>query len=261
MKYAVLTKRKLLLFCLIFVLLIAILCTAVKVSFVVSASYSAKKLPIYSVETNEKKVALTFNAAWDDSDVTKILSILDNYKIKASFFLVGQWAEKYPESAKLIYSKGHELQSHSYSHKDMTKLSQHDAIAEITKAQDAISKITGTKPLLFRAPSGAYDSKTIEIAEEVGVIPIQWSCDSIDWKNPSPEKMNERILKKLKTGSIMLFHVGAKNTPDALPAIIENIKKQGYEFVLVSELIYKDNYVIDSTGRQHKEVSAFESIE
>ena len=256
MRYLVIGKKRLLLIAIIFCGFLAILFTSVTATSVITANSNNRKIPIYSVETDKKKVALTFNVAWDDKDVRKILDVLDNYGIKSTFFFVGEWVQKYPQSASLIYSKGHELASHSQTHADMTKLTHDKALFEITQSQEIISKISGQKPILFRAPSGSYDNKTIEICEETGVIPIQWDVDSIDWKNPTPQKMYDRVTKNIQTGSILLFHVGAKNTPDALPSIIEKIKDMGYEFSLVSDLIYKDNYYIDHAGRQHKNNSA-----
>lgn len=252
MRYAVINKKRLLLSLLVFCAFLGVLFSAVSATSAISANTDVKKIPIYSVEREDKKIALTFNVAWDDKDVRKILDVLDNYGLKSTFFFVGEWVQKYPDSASLIHSKGHELASHSQTHADMTKLTHDKAMLEITQSQEIISKISGKKPLLFRAPSGAYDNKVIEVAKEAGVYTIQWDVDSVDWKNPTPQQMYDRVTKNIKNGSIILFHVGAKNTPEALPSIIEKIKDEGYEFALVSDLIYKEDYYIDHAGRQHK---------
>lgn len=257
MRYLVISKKRLVLIAIFLCGILAVLFTSLSATSVITANSGARKIPIYSVERDDRKIALTFNVAWDDKDVRKVLDILDNYGVKSTFFFVGEWVQKYPESASLIYSKGHELASHSQTHADMTKLSHDKALLEITQSQEIISKISGEKPLLFRAPSGAYDNKVIEVAEEAGVYTIQWDVDSVDWKNPTPEQMYDRVTKNIKNGSIILFHIGAKNTPEALPAIIEKIKADGYEFSLVSDLIYKEDYYIDNTGRQFKKSNSY----
>jgi peptidoglycan/xylan/chitin deacetylase (PgdA/CDA1 family) len=126
---------------------------------------SQKPLPIYSVDTAEKTVAITFDCAWGASDIPKILDTLKNEKVKASFFLVGQWAEKYPDETRLIAKEGHNLANHSQNHFHMPHLNESKLALEITQCNDTIKKITGITPKLFRPPYGAYDSKTIRIAE------------------------------------------------------------------------------------------------
>ena len=207
--------------------------------------------PIYSVETQEKKIALGINCAWGNEDIEQILKVLDQYKVKASFFVVGDWAERYPQSVKMIFKAGHEVESHSDTHADMTKLSREGLQREIRKSNRKIEAITGQKPKLFRPPSGAYDNEAIKVIEEEGLFPIQWDCDSLDYRDLTADQMWERISKKLRRGSILLFHSGTKNTAGALPQIIEAIRAEGYEFVMVSELIHPRPYTVDFEGRQH----------
>lgn len=217
----------------------------------VRAAASQRKHPIYSVDTPEKLVALGINCAWDNADIPQLIQILDTYHIKATFFAVGDWCDDYPDSVKALYDAGHEIGSHSDTHADLTKLDKQGIQREIRDSAQKIQAITGQRPNLFRPPSGAYNSQVVEVIEQEGFYPIQWDCDSVDYKNPTPEQMRARIMKKLRTGSILLFHSGAKNTPDALPLVIEAIQAQGYKFTPVSKLIYTGSYTVDFEGRQH----------
>jgi polysaccharide deacetylase family sporulation protein PdaB len=209
------------------------------------------KHPIYSVETPEKKVALGINCAWDNGDIGQILEVLEQHNVKASFFLVGDWCDRYPDSVRQIDGAGHELGSHSDTHADMTKLDREGILREIRSSKEKIKNLTGKTPTLFRPPSGAYNNQVIEQIEAEGLFPIQWDCDSLDYRNLTPDEMQQRIFKKLRNGSILLFHSGAKYTPQALPQIIEAIRAEGYEFVMVSELIHPRPYRVDFEGRQH----------
>jgi polysaccharide deacetylase family sporulation protein PdaB len=215
-------------------------------------SASKRSLPIYSVETNEKKVSFGFNCAWDNTDIPDLIDILDQKSVKATFFVSGSWCKKYPESVKALYDAGHEIGSHSNTHADLAKLGRDEIIKEIQLCNEKIEKITGVKPRLFRMPSGSYNDLVIDTIKSQNMTPIQWDCDSIDYKNPTTEQMNKRIMDKIGNGSIMLFHSGAKNTPAALPVIIDSVKSKGYIFVTVSELIHPEPYTIDINGRQFK---------
>lgn len=210
-----------------------------------------RKLPIYSVDIEEKRASLGFNCAWDNADIPQLIEILAEQNVKATFFLAGDWCDNYPESARALAEAGHEIGSHSNTHKDMAKLDQQGILDQISRSEEKITALCGKKPNLFRMPSGSYNNLVIETLGQQGYYAIQWDCDSIDYKNPTPTEMRDRVLKKLRPGSITLFHSGAKNTPAALPMIIEAARAQGYEFVPVSELIFTDNYTIDFEGRQH----------
>lgn len=212
---------------------------------------SPTRLPIYSVETEEKLVALGINCAWDNDDIPQILEILGHYNISASFFLLGEWCDKYPESVVQIHEAGYEIGSHSDSHTDMTTLGPEALRREIQEGCQKIETLTGIPPTLFRPPSGAYNNQVILAIEEEGLFPIQWDCDSLDYRGLSPDEMQTRIFKKLRPGSILLFHSGAPRTPEALPQIIEAIQAEGYTFVSVSQLLYPRPYTVDHEGRQH----------
>ncbi|MCY6370577.1 polysaccharide deacetylase family sporulation protein PdaB [Clostridium ganghwense] len=209
-----------------------------------------KKLPIYCVDTKEKKVAISFDASWGANNTIKILDILDKYNVKATFFLVGRWSDEFPKETKEIYIRGHEIGNHSDTHPDMTTLSNDKIIKEISATDAKLMQLIGTDTKLFRFPSGSYNDKSVEAAESTNHYCVQWDVDSIDWKEQGAESEYIRVINKVKPGSIILFHNTAKYTPENLPKIIEELKSQGYEFVKISDLIYKDNYHIDYTGRQ-----------
>ncbi len=211
-----------------------------------------RDLPIYCVQKGEddKVISISFDAAWGNEDTEELIKILDKYKVKTTFFVVGSWVDKYPESVKQLSDAGHEIMNHSNSHPHMTSLSKEQMIEEVTKCDDKIKKITGKKPTLFRAPYGDYDNAVIGAMRESGHYTIQWDVDSLDWKNLSAQEITERVVSKVKPGSIVLFHNAAKNTPEALPAILEKLQKDGYKIVPISELILKDNYTIDHSGMQ-----------
>ncbi len=248
MKYVVITKKHLLIFgCCFMASIIAIICS------VGVLADSDRKLPIYCVDTAEKKIALSFDAAWGNDDTETLISILDKYDAKATFFVVGAWVDKYPESVKQLSDAGHMVMNHSNTHPYMTKLSREQMTDEIKSCNEKISKITGKTPTLFRPPYGDYDNATIETVEKLGMYTIQWDVDSLDWKdNATSDSIYKRVTSKAKPGSIVLFHNDAECTPEALPRILDTLKKDGYEFVFIDELIYKDNYEIKHDGTQCK---------
>ena len=209
-----------------------------------------RRLPIYCVETNEKKIAITFDAAWSAEDTDEIIKILNEYNAKATIFVLGTWVDDNPEAVKKFYDNGHEIANHSDTHKLFSKVSREEVIKEIEECNKKIEVITGEEVKLLRAPSGDYDNKSIEIAESMNMKMIQWSVDSLDWKKLSVDEMYSRVVTKTENGSILLFHNGVENTPKALRKILAKLKNDGYEFVTVSELIYWDNYKIDHTGKQ-----------
>ncbi len=224
-----------------------------------AASTEEGGLPIYSVETEEKKVAVTFNAAWDDKELDRVLHTLSEYNCRCTFFLVGTWAEKYPEAARKIRDAGHEIACHSYDHAHFSKLSEEEIRSDLEKSDTIIKEITGADCMLFRAPYGEYTPSLTRICRETGRYCIQWDADSLDWKGLSAAEMEERILSRLRNGSIILFHVGAENTASALPALLEKIRAEGYAFSTVGDLIYKENYTVNHEGRQvqtNREASA-----
>lgn len=216
-----------------------------------------RDLPIYCVDRGEEKVcSVSFDAAWGNEDTEELIAILDRYKVKATFFVVGSWVDKYPESVKQLHDAGHEVMNHSDTHPHLTKLNEADIIKEINTCSDKIEAVTGKRPNLMRPPYGDYNDKVVSTARGVGHYTIQWDVDSLDWKDLSPSAIHERVTKRVKPGSIVLFHNAAKNTPAALPQILETLIGEGYRFEPISKLIYKEGYRIDNTGRQIAVVSA-----
>lgn len=213
---------------------------------------TVRLLPIYSVKTDEKKVAITFDAAWGNSDTNELIEILAQYDAKATFFIVGDWAERFPADVKAFFDAGHEISNHSNTHAAFPSLSVEGIRKEIELCNEKLKEVTGETPKNIRFPSGDYDNKSIGTAKDMGLFVIQWSADSLDYKGLSPEKITERILSNTKEGSIILFHNDVKNTPVALRTILASLKIQGYSFVTVDELIIKDDYRIDHMGCQIK---------
>ena len=209
-----------------------------------------RELPIYCVDTPEKKVAISFDAAWGADYTEKLLKILKNYDVKTTFFLVGFWVDKYPEMVKRIDEEGHEIGNHSSRHPHMSQLSKEQIIDELAKTSEKIEAITNKKVTLFRPPFGDYNNRLIETARAMGIQVIQWDVDSLDYKDYGADAIVKRVLSKVRSGSIVLFHNNATYTADALPIILKNLQKEGYKIVPVSELIYKENYYIDHTGMQ-----------
>lgn len=216
-----------------------------------SAAASERRIPIYSVETTEPRVAISFDAAWGADRTEAILDILDRYGVKTTFFLVTFWVERYPDMAREIVARGHEIGMHSTSHPDMTALSRAQMRRELEENHRVIREITGFDARLFRPPFGAYNNTLIEVVEdELGFKTIQWSVDSLDWKDVDAAFIERRVLDRIGPGDIVLFHNNAEATPQALPRILERLQADGYEIVPISRLIYWDNYLINHEGRQ-----------
>lgn len=211
-----------------------------------------RKLPIYSVQTDEKVVAISFDAAWGADKTEKIMDICDEYKVKATFFLVGFWVNDYPETLKKIYERGFEIGLHSTTHPDMTHLTEKQQKLELEQNKDIIYAVTGVKPNIFRPPFGAYNNRLITTCEKLGITSVQWSVDSLDWKGLSAGQISSRVCSQTENGSIVLFHNNSDNIIDALRMVLEFYTKNGYKVVPVGELIYKSNYIINQQGKQIK---------
>ncbi|QAT49350.1 polysaccharide deacetylase family protein [Caproiciproducens sp. NJN-50] len=222
----------------------------------VQASASKRLLPIYNVKTEEKKIAISFDAAWGNEETQTLIDILKEYNVKTTFFVVGAWVDKYPDSVKALAAAGHEVCNHSDTHPHMPKLSENDMKKQISSCNDKIKAVTGVSPILFRPPYGDYNNPVIKTTQDLDMYAIQWNVDSLDWKNPTPQQIIDRVTTKVKPGSIVLFHNGAKNTPAALPTILKTLQSQGYTIVPVSQLILKSNYTIDQAGMQISNPSA-----
>lgn len=214
--------------------------------------YSPRLVPIYSVDTSDKKVAITFDSAWGADKTLKILEILKEYKVKATFFLCGFWVEEYPEMVSAIYDAGIEIGTHSNTHADFTKLSEAEMNIELTTSVNLIEDIIGEKIKLFRAPYGSYNNTVIKSAENLGLKTIQWDVDTLDWKGLDGVEICNRVASKVKNGSIILCHNNSEHILDALPLVLTRLQNMGYSVTSVGDLIIKDNYYIDNLGIQRK---------
>ena len=216
----------------------------------VGASATTRQLPIYCVQRDQKLVAISFDAAWGNEDTQQLIDILGQYKVPATFFVVGEWVDKYPESVKALHDAGHEVMNHSNTHAHYPQLSANEVVADLNACNDKIEKVTGTRPTLVRLPYGDYDDNSINAVRSIGMEPIQWDVDSLDWKDLAASEIVQRVTSKVQPGSIVLFHNAALHTPEALPSIIQSLLQEGYTFVPISQIILIGEYTIDHTGRQ-----------
>lgn len=241
---------------LLVVLIITLLCLCVGVGATgaegVFYNRKNRKVPIYSVDRNDKKISISFDCAWGVDYTDKLLEVMEKYNVKCTFFTVKFWAEKHSDYVEKIFKAGHELGSHSSTHKYMSRLTEEQIKEEITSSCEAIEKITAQKVKLFRPPYGDYNDRLISCVESLGLKTVQWSVDSLDWKDLSSDSIVERVVKGVKSGSIILCHNNGLHTAEALPKIFEVLQAQGYKFVPISELIYHEGYTIDANGVQRK---------
>lgn len=221
-------------------------------SITVSSSVNGQLLPISSVETEKKQVALTFDAVEGNGDTAKILETLKKHDVHATFFLSGGWVEAYPEDVKALLGAGHDLGNGSESYKSMPQLTGEQCMAEIEQVHIKVQELTGYDMFLFRPPYGDYDNQVVSSAAKCGYYSILWDVDSLDWKDYGTESILNNVLKSenLQNGSIIRCHSGAKYTAEALEKLIGGLEKQGYEIVPVSQLIYKEKYHLNGKGRQ-----------
>ncbi len=253
MKIFLVSKKLLSAYCAALLLAVGLLCfgTGNSISVFNDDATSERLLPIYNVDRGDEKIcSLTFDAAWDDADTDQLIEILDRYGVKATFFVVGSWVEKYPQSVKKFADHGHEIMNHSDTHPHINQLSEEKVKEEILGCADKIEAITGKRPTLFRGPYGEYNNTVIRAAKSLGHTVLQWDVDSLDWKDLDTDDIVTRVIKRTKPGSIMLFHNGAKNTPAALPKIIEKLQTDGYKFVPVTELLLPEPTELDHKGTQ-----------
>ncbi len=213
-------------------------------------------LPIYSVEREDKAISISFDCAWGVEYTDKILNALRVSDVKATWFMVEFWTEKYPEYVKKIDAAGHEIGTHSATHSYMSKQNAEEIRLELKTSSQAITDVTGKEVELFRPPYGDYDDELIKTASEEGVYTIQWDVDSLDWRDLSATDIAMRVINGAKSGSIILMHNNGLHTAEAVPIIIETLKNKGFTFVPIGELIYRENYTVDVTGRQKPVQSA-----
>ncbi len=223
---------------------------------VAQVSATPRLIPIYGVGTTEKEVAISFDAAWGAERTPAILDTLDKYGVKTTFFLVGFWIDDHPDVLQEIAARGHEIGNHTATHPHLNSLDKAGIREELGSVNEQITAATGQTCILFRPPYGEYSNKVVEAAQEMGLYTIQWSLDSLDWKDLSADEIYSRIVGNIHPGAIVLFHNNGLHTPEALPRIIQTLQGQGYKIVPISQLIYRDNYYIDHRGFQRRRSSA-----
>ena len=217
-----------------------------------TAVVAAKKvLPVYSVEREEPVISVTFDASWGGDKTMKILDLLDEYHAKATFFLVGIWVDKYPELVKTIAERGHEIGNHSDSHAHFTQISDSQIRQELDRCSDKIEALTGVRPTLFRPPYGDYNSKVVTIVRDEGYECVQWSVDSLDWKNRGVDDLIKRATTNVHKGDIILFHNDSQYIVEALPAILKHYQAQGFQMIPAKDILLTGNTTIDVQGKQH----------
>lgn len=251
MRFYVLKLRTI---CICLVVIIVAILLSINIDGINSAQvffgYANRKVPIYYVQTEQKQVAISFDAAWGADKTEGIMEILKEYNTGGTFFLVGFWTDKYADIVKKIDENGFEIGTHSNTHPDMAKLSAEQIKQELEASIKLITDITGKDVKLFRAPFGSYNNILIDTADSMGLKTIQWDVDTLDWKGLSGEEICSRVLSKVQNGSIILCHNNSDHILEALPLILDRLQKQGYKITSVGDLIYQDNYEIDRNGMQ-----------
>jgi polysaccharide deacetylase family sporulation protein PdaB len=250
-------KRQNIIFYVACLVAVVVLCASISFSSIAGVYFgeTTRKIPVYAVARDEgadKVIALTFDAAWGADKTLKIIEILKEYDAHATFFLVGFWIDKYPEETKAIAKAGFDIGNHSENHLNMPRLSSEKMADEITSVNKKVFDLTGTTPTFFRAPFGDYANNLMTCVEDLGMVGIQWSIDSLDWKGLGVKEITERIVPKAKSGDIVLFHNNSDHVLDALPVVLEALRNKGFKFVALSEMVMTDNYYVDSQGVQRK---------
>ena len=210
-----------------------------------------KELPIYCTEQREKVIAISFDASWGADKTIPILDILDQYQVKTTFFLVGNWVERYPEMVQEIARRGHEIGNHSDTHAHMNKLTEDGIRKELKMMSDRVEKLIGIRPTLFRPPYGEYNDRVISVARSEGYEAVQWSIDSLDWKDRGTQDIIKQCTQRVEKGDIVLFHNDSNDIVNALPSVIQHYQALDFKIIPVSEILLNAPYTIDVQGKQH----------
>ena len=198
----------------------------------------AREMPIFYVKKKAPEICLTFDISWGEKTLPLVLKILEEQQTPATFFLSGPWAIKHSDAVKDIYSQGHEIASHGDRHVNLSQYPKETVKENITKAHRDLLSIVDRVAPYFRPPNGDYDDLVIDTARELGFETIIWSVDSLDWKNPGPDYMVNRVLERAFPGAIILCHASdsSREIHLALPGIISGLRKKGYRLVTLSQL-------------------------
>ncbi|CCO09414.1 polysaccharide deacetylase family protein [Desulforamulus hydrothermalis] len=198
--------------------------------------YERTIAPVYRGSDREKKIALTCNVFWGEEYIPRMLEVLADHQVKITFFVGGTWVRDFPDLLQKIDAAGHEIGSHGYSHPHPDRLSKAGNLQDMQRAEKLIYDTIHKRPRLYAPPYGERGPAVLKAAEEQGYTFILWSIDTIDWQRPAPHVMVRRVVEKAHNGAIVLMHPTAP-TVKALPEIIKLLKKEGYQFVTVGELI------------------------
>lgn len=212
--------------------------TATKPANTLSPSPPARKTTISSVHVEAPYIAITFDDGPDKKLTPRLLDLLAQHHIHATFFVVGENAAQYPEILQRAVSEGHEIGNHSWSHPNFAKMSEESVRSQVKRTEEAILNATGMRPTLLRPPYGSVTARQKRwLHDELGYDIILWDVDPFDWKNPGPSVVTNRILKETRAGSIVLSHDIHAQTIEAMPQTLRELEDKGFKFVTVSELL------------------------
>lgn len=193
---------------------------------------------VSSVHVDGPYIALTFDDGPNQKLTPRLLDLLAQHHIHATFFVVGENAAQYPEILQRAVREGHEIGNHTWSHPNLAKISEENVRSQIKRTEEAITSAIGSRPTLFRPPYGSVTPRQKHfIHDELGYEIILWEVDPLDWKNPGPNVVSSRILKETRPGSIVLAHDIHAQTIQAIPATLTELEAKGFKFVTVSELL------------------------
>lgn len=187
------------------------------------------------IDKKRKYVALTFDDGPNDTSTTKLLEKLRIENVKVTFFVLVQMVDKNPEVAEQIMREGHELDSHSYTHPDLNQLSPDQIKEEVLKTDKAVFRATGILPQHFRPPYGAVNRA---VAKSIGLPIIKWNVDSEDWKVKDKDLIVNKVMNTVENGSIILLHDIHDLSVESIHKMVNQLRKNGYEFLTVSELLF-----------------------
>lgn len=195
--------------------------------------------PLRSVSTTKRELALTFDISWGETMPSKVLAVLEKYRVPATFFLSGPWAKTHPDVVRRIARDGFQVESHGQRHVDFSGLSAAGVADNITQAGDILKSLTGKQPTFIRPPNGDYNQQSLRVAAGLGYTTVIWGSDSLDWMNPGVDVIIRRVLTKAHPGDVVLLHASdtCQQTDIALPAIIEGLRQDGYQLVTLRKLL------------------------
>ncbi len=208
--------------------------------------------PMYKGNPEKPMVSFIINVAWGNEYLSGMLATLKKHRVKATFFLEGRWAQKYPELAKMISDAGHEVGNHSYTHPNMQNLTSSQIRQEIVKTNEVIEATTGKQGFWFAPPSGSFKNEVVQIAAEEKMRTVMWSVDTIDWQKPTPDVLINRVMSKIHNGAIILMHP-TESTEKSLEQLIVQIKEKNLHINTISELVKEERIHTLQENEMNKE--------